>query len=177
MAITFEHGGDTYKADTPEEAATLIAFLDKRASAIARRRQLDSAFSKAFLSHPRVNLDVAEHNNPWTPVTFSRFIERLGIPQQTALGALIMRRIVEDEQLRNVVGAKNNQALAGILSGISKQSLAVGVSPRAIFTFSNLRSGGKRKSTYEVADEFRQIAREMDWPPAAMMLKLQPANA
>ncbi len=101
---------------------------------------------------------------PWTPDAFISFIDRLGNPQRTALSLLVTRRRVTDAELRKAVHVTGNQALAGVLSGISKQAAALGIPARDIFSFENLRSAGKRRSTYTVADKFAEIASKMNWP-------------
>jgi hypothetical protein len=76
----------------------------------------------------------------------------------------VTRRRVTDEELRRALNVSGNQALAGVLSGISKQAAALNIPARAIFGFENLRNAGKRRSTYTVADKFLQIATDMNWP-------------
>jgi len=67
-----------------------------------------------------------------------------------------------------------NQALAGVLSGISKRAVALFIPPRAIFDFENFRVGGKRRSDYLVVDEFRHIAAELNWPPPSLVAHPHP---
>jgi hypothetical protein len=163
MSIEFEHGGNLFKVDTPEEAAALLALLDRREAAALRRSQ----YAKALARLPvfaRSSAAAEEYRSPWTPDAFALFVGRLGKQQTSALEALLLHRSLTDHKLRTVLQVKNNQALAGILSGISKQAIAVNIPPRAIFRFENSRSGGKRSSRYEIADEFAQIAREIGWP-------------
>lgn len=164
MAIEFEHGGNLFKVDTPEEAAALLALLDRREAAALRRSQYANALARLPV-FARSSAAAEEYKSPWTPEAFALFIERLGKQQKAALDALLLHRIITDHELRTVLQVKDNQALAGILSGISKQAIAVNIPPRAIFRFENFRSGGKRSSRYEVADEFAQVARETGWVP------------
>lgn len=103
---------------------------------------------------------------PWTRDIFVSLLARIGEPQKAVLAQLVARGRVSDEVLRSMLGVSGNQALAGILSGISKQAAALNIPARAIFSFENSRVGGKRQSEYIVAPEFRQIASEQSWPPA-----------
>jgi len=107
---------------------------------------------------------LAEAETPWTPKVFIAFIDRLGDSQQAALAALVTRRRITDEELRKGLKVSGNQALAGVLSGISKQAAALNIDARDIFSFENLRNAGKRRSTYTVADKFLDIASRMTWP-------------
>jgi hypothetical protein len=163
MAIRFKYGGVPFTVDTPEEAAKIIEALRQQDVLDAKRRALNRATIEqggpgALLAF------IEEEYGTWTPGVFLRFVERLGPSQKAALALLVTRRSATDEELREAVKARGNQALAGILSGISKQAAALNIPARSIFGFENLRSAGKRRSTYTVADSFLQISREMNWP-------------
>jgi hypothetical protein len=163
MAIKFKHRGDSYTADTPEEAAKLVALLKQQDAEDAKRR----AWNRATIEQGgpgAVAAFIEEEYGTWTPDVFLRFMARLGPSQKAALVLLVSRRSVTDEELREALKARGNQALAGILSGISKQAAALNIPARSIFGFENLRTAGKRRSTYTVADSFLQISREMNWP-------------
>jgi len=165
MAIKFKYGGVLFTADTPEEAAKTLAILKERDAESARKMGWRRFMTK-YGSHAdqmMASMD-EELETPWTREVFLNFIDRLGSPQQAALAALVTRRRMTDEELRKELKVPGNQALAGVLSGISKQAAALGINARAIFGFENLRNAGKRRSTYHVADKFLQIARDMNWP-------------
>jgi hypothetical protein len=176
MPIAFTHKGITYTADTPKEADEMLALLKEReaqAKAQAKKRkaevwmeQMLSRASEYRKDFEQLISSYDENKFMWTPDFFKALVNRLGQPQKTALALLVTQRSISDEQLRKALEISNNQALAGILSGISKQATALYIPPRAIFSFENFRSGGKRSSQYLVTDEFRQIAAQMNWPPA-----------
>ncbi len=166
MAIRFEHNGTSYEADTPEQAAWLIDWLDNRAFTRAKAVEYHYDLSKVLTRHPGITPSPPDES-VWTPDIFRRFIERLGPAQKAALEGLILHRSLSDEALRDVVGARNNQALAGVLSGISKQALRCGIGPRAVFITDTIRSAGTRRNTYEIAPTFLDMARSLDWPPAS----------
>jgi hypothetical protein len=134
MAIRFKHGGETFTADSPEEAVKLRALLKQQEA---------------------VDLN---------PERFLRFIERLGTTQRKAVSLLVTRQRVTDEELRDALSVSGNQALAGVLIGVSRHATALGIPARAIFSFENFRQAGKRRSTYSVSDKFLQIATGMNWP-------------
>lgn len=181
MSITFKYRGATFTADTPQEAADTLALLRRREaeeeSRKGERKEEVEAFMRWKISQGSENMNEAqalvgsfdESKFAWTRNRFEALINRLGHAQKTALALLVDRRNITDEQLRNALDVANNQALAGVLSGISKQAIALFIPPRAIFDFENIRVGGKRRSDYLVVDEFRKIAAEMNWPPPTLL--------
>jgi len=165
MAIRFKYGSVLLTADTPQEAAQTIVLLKERDEKAARDRAMSRVLAKLGGPMDQLQRYVAEEaQSPWTPEIFLSFIERLGESQQAAVAALVMRHRVTDEELRKAVGVSGNQALAGVLSGISKQAAALNIPAREVFSFENLRRAGRRRSTYMVAEKFLQIAHEMNWP-------------
>ena len=126
MAIGFKHGGISFTADTPEEVARTIALLKEQDAEAARKRILAKYGGKmeqltAFIAE--------EAETPWTLEIFQRFIDRIGDPQKAALALLVRRRHVTDGELRRALNVSGNQALAGVLSGISKQAAALNIPP------------------------------------------------
>jgi hypothetical protein len=167
MAIKFKYGGVAFTADTPLEAAETLALFKKQDSEAALKRARSRFFAEmsgGFLQKIDAHL-VQEAERSWTPDRFISFIDRLRKPQKVVLAELVSRRQATDEELRNVAGVSGNQALAGVLSGISKQAAALNIPARSIFSFENLRIAGKRQSKYSIADKFLQIATDMNWPP------------
>jgi hypothetical protein len=102
--------------------------------------------------------------SPWTRELFWKFIESLGDSQQKVLGLLVGKHKVTDEELRKVLKLDGNQALAGVLSGISKQAGILNISARSVYTVENERKAGTLSKTYVAANEFMRIASEMNWP-------------
>lgn len=164
MAIRFKYGGVLYTADTPQEAASTMALLKERDAEAARKRVPSRVLAKYNRAESIMAFIKEESETPWTPEVFLSFIDRLGDSQQAALAMLVTQRRVTDEELRKALNVPGNQALAGVLSGISKQAAALSIPARDIFSFENLRNAGKRRSTYSVADKFCEIAADMNWP-------------
>jgi hypothetical protein len=175
MAITFEYGGAKFTVNTPQEAAEMIALL-KRQEAEAAVTSMRVRFSELQETYEKELLSLNDVKFLWTPDRFRALIDRLGEAQKLALGLLITRRSMTDRELREALRVPNNQALAGILSGISKQAQALVIPPRAIFDFENIRVGGKRRSDYLVVDEFRKVAVDLNWPPASLLSKAAPSR-
>jgi hypothetical protein len=168
MAITFTYGGASFTVDTPQEAAETLALL-KRQEAEAAIEGMRSRFSR-YIKEGEQTLSVLDESKfAWTPHLFRALTHRLGEAQKLALALLVTKRSISDVDLRNALKVPGNQALAGVLSGISKQATALYIPPRAIFDFENFRLGGKRRSDYLVVDEFRKIAAEMNWPPPILL--------
>jgi len=100
--------------------------------------------------------------NPWDAKLFWKFVESLGQKQRQILQYLLQESW-SDEDLRTVLGAASNQALAGLLSGISKQAAALSIPARAVYKIENESKGGETVKSYIVAPEFAQAARENNW--------------
>lgn len=161
MAIRFKHRGELFIADTPEEAAKMRLLLKNQDAEAAQNR----VWAKYGGKMEQARAFIAEEaETPWSPEAFLSFIDRLGEPQQAALALLVTHRHVTDGELRKALNVSGNQALAGVLSGISKQAASLNIPARDIFSFENLRNAGKRRSTYTIADKFLEIASSMNWP-------------
>ena len=162
MPIKFEHGGSQYEADSPEQAAWLIDWLDKREAARANMAVVSAKVTDLIASRPKID----SPPSPWTPEVFSEFLGRLGDKQATVLGLLVSSGSMSDDSLRTVADVQSNQALSGVLSGISKQATRLGISPRDVFWIENKREERtrSRRSTYHIAGNFRLIADELKWP-------------
>lgn len=162
VAVRFQHGGIRYSTDTPEEADELLAILRRRDEQDSERR----AFTRAErIVNPSLRTEILEHfGTPWTPAILATFVERLGKPQKKALEVMLGQSRTTDEELRSALGVASNQALAGVLSGISKQAAALNISARDVFTVHNFRNGGQRRNAYEAAEKFSEMAAQQNWP-------------
>jgi hypothetical protein len=101
---------------------------------------------------------------PWTRELFVKFVESLGTSQKEILGLLVHKHKVTDEELRKALKLDGNQALAGVLSGISKQAGILNISARSVYTVEDERKAGTLSKTYVAANEFMQMAKDMNWP-------------
>jgi hypothetical protein len=159
--FSWAKNGETFTAPTAKGLMQLRALLNEENKKAARERVM----SKMEGVHGEFEAHIAElAETPWTSEVFWNFIERLGNPQKAALFLLVTRRRVTDEELRKHLKVSNNQALAGVLSGVSKQAAALDIPARSIFEFENLRTAGKRRSIYTVAEKFLRIATDSNWP-------------
>lgn len=161
VAIRFKYGNVHFVADTPEEVEKTLTLLQKR-DAETRMKRILGLLNEGQIDD--ANDMIREGTFTWTSDLFVRLIDRLGDTQIAVLGLLKEARHATDDELRACVHVSNNQALAGVLSGISKQAAALGISARDIFSFENLRNGGKRRNIYKIANKFYEIANRMNWP-------------
>jgi hypothetical protein len=105
---------------------------------------------------------VAGSKSAWSRKSFLEFVESLGDAQTRVLTLLVKGRMT-DQDLRKALKLEGNQALAGVLSGISKQAGALNVPARAVYTVEDERKGGEVTKTYAIALDFLRMARDMNW--------------
>ena len=157
MAIKFTYRGADLTADTPEEAAKLLSLIqaNEEMEGISR-----------FLALVPTPGGIPAAQSVWTPALFNDLLERLGDKQRKALELIVRDGYAFDDDLRSALDVPNNQSLAGVLSGISKQAQSMGVSPRTVFAVKGYRRDGKRWSRYDVAADFLDTALQMGWEHA-----------
>jgi hypothetical protein len=155
MAIKFNYRGAELTADTPEEAAKLLSLIQ------ANEGMED--ISRAFVLIPTPGSPTPAAQSVWTPPLFNDLLERLGDKQKKALELIVRDGYAFDDDLRIALEVPNNQSLAGVLSGISKQAQSMGISPRTVFRVKGYRRDGKRWSRYDVAADFLHAALQMGW--------------
>jgi len=153
---------------TSEEAIAVIQHL---AEEEAKRKQITSV---RLDSWPKEAVDeiLRERDafyeiteiSAWTRESFWKFIDGIGDSQKRLLTLLVHNYRQSDDVLRKALKIDSNQALAGVLSGISKQAGILNISARAVYTIEDERRAGKLHKTYAAADDFLRICREMNWP-------------
>jgi hypothetical protein len=167
--IRVKYRGATYEFNTPQEAAETMTLLEaKERERRAWREMALSGMSGPLEQHlARLSPDLTEAPEPiWTPRTFDTFIERLGDSQKAALSLLVRKSRATDSELVSELRLTGNQALAGTLSGISKQAALLDIEAREVFRIENQRKARKRSNVYFVSDSFQKAALAMNWPPA-----------
>jgi len=100
----------------------------------------------------------------WSKESFWKFIEALGEQQTKVLSLLVRNKKASDEEIRKLLKVDGNQALAGVLSGISKQAANLGISARSVYTVEDERKSGELSKTYVVSKDFAFVASQMNWP-------------
>jgi hypothetical protein len=102
----------------------------------------------------------------WTAEEFTEFTDRIRTAQRRLLGKLLEfgPASLTDEKLRADLGIINNQALAGVLSGISKTALALNLEPARVYLSRTQYRKGKPVRSYRIASGFLRAATKMGWP-------------
>jgi hypothetical protein len=102
----------------------------------------------------------------WTVEEFSIFTDRIRVTQRKLLQALLEYGTawLSDDRLRVVLGVANNQALAGVLSGISKTALALDIEPARVYVSRTQYKSGKPGRWYRIASGFLRTAAKRTWP-------------
>jgi hypothetical protein len=100
----------------------------------------------------------------WTAVILDDFLGRLGPDQKLILRLLIAETRATADELRAAVKVDNNKALAGIISGISKQAAAMGISAREVFGIENSRKSGVLSKSFFINENLLKIAQSINFP-------------
>jgi hypothetical protein len=165
MSIKIPFNGQYIECSTPAEAIAVLKYLDDVSSKKITRTVpgVASAFAGPSSAIAQLFGDTV-YTSAWTRESFWKFIENLGESQTRVLALLKRNHKVTDETLRKTLKLDSNQALAGVLSGISKQAGILNIPARAVYTVEDERKGGELSKTYVAANDFLRIANEMNWP-------------
>jgi hypothetical protein len=110
---------------------------------------------------------IAKESMPWSREEFEKFTGRIQFQQRRLLAKLLEYGAIawlEDFKLRELLDIPDNQALAGVLSGISKVALMFGIEPRRVYTQTTFYKHGKAKRCYQITSEFLRAANKHKWP-------------
>jgi hypothetical protein len=143
VAIEFEHRGKTYRADTPKEAADLRVLLEKQDA-----------------SHGRERLGM------WAADVTLEFLDGLGDKQSAFLSALAQGGNIDSETMVEALGLDSEVALAGVISGLSKQARKMNINPHDLYVVEVEWNGKKKARSFRILDDFRESLTELGWPGA-----------
>jgi|SRR5579884_643618 len=104
---------------------------------------------------------------PWAAEEFDKFTSRIRPTQRQLLKNLLdygTTTWLEDFKLRQLLGISDNQALAGVLSGISKVALLFDIHPRRVYSHKTEYRHGKAHRYYQTTSAFLQAANAHKWP-------------
>jgi hypothetical protein len=101
---------------------------------------------------------------PWAAREFTDFTSRIQRQQKKLLYFLKEDPDHTDETLRGALDLDSNQALAGILSGITKVAKAMDIDHTRVYRQRTRYEQGKPIRLYNLAPSFRTAAIEFDWP-------------
>jgi hypothetical protein len=104
------------------------------------------------------------HLEKWELYDFEQFTGKLQYFPKQFLAFLLKVRTATDEQVRTQMGLRSNRVLAGILSGVSKVALSLGLDPQMVYTQSTKYVKGKPERLYQISGGFKSAASLSDWP-------------
>ena len=165
--------GGMIECDTIDEARQILEILDQRDAEKSSREKIEISRTPGLLSTmeresplSRIGAHIEDQVevSAWSKDSFWKFIESLGEPQVKLLSLLVRQKKASDEDIRKLLNVDGNQALAGVISGISKQAARQNVSARAVYTIEDERKAGERSKTYVIAKDFAFVASQMNWP-------------
>lgn len=159
MAIEFEHRGRKWKADTPEEAIRLRRELEQIDAEEEQYGELDLGGEH----DEQIRIETV-----WTPDIFWAFINSIGRQQTETVKALLENpQGITSSKLAERLKLPNEMALAGVLSGLSKQLKKLDLKPAHLYSV-NTRwiSENTKEREFVTQRAFDLAAEEVGWPQA-----------
>src|SRR5215472_8949080 len=97
---------------------------------------------------------------PWRVDEFTDFVDRIQVTQRRLLATLLKMRgqSMPDWQLCGQLGLSSNQALAGVLSGVTKVAKAMNIEPKRIYVQQTEYNQGVPERRYWVTSAFQKAA-------------------
>jgi hypothetical protein len=149
VAIEFMHRGKRYKADTAGEAAEMRQLLEQQ----DREAGTTSfGFLSAFL--PRM----------WNPDEALELVEGLGELQKEFLAKLMAGASLPSEMLYLSMKLDSEVALAGVISGLSKQARKMGHNSRELYEVQVEWTGKTKERFFRIQPGFKMALDEIGWP-------------
>jgi hypothetical protein len=145
MAIEFKHRGKLYRTDTPKEAAELRSLLE--------RQDVQEGIHRA-------------HSRFWTADQAAELIHGLGDSQRQLLIMLSSGASVLSEQIVKGLGLRSEIALAGVLSGLSKQVRKMETNPHDLYSVEVEWQGRNKLRYFRIKEDFLNVLNEIGWPEA-----------
>ena len=132
MAIRFTENGREYVADTPEEVLRLRQLFDSSAR----------EFKKDGIDDPS-----KRQSRGWTKEKCRTLLNSLGEQQKRLLICIQLRATINMHEMAQALQLPSQEALAGVVSGLSKQLEKIGTRPAQVF-FVETRWVGKKKERW-----------------------------
>jgi len=149
MSIEFRYKGTVWKADTPAEA-------------VALRNELVKA-DKVFVPEHETMDQQADF---WTPDKFMDVINGIGELQQRLLIAVHRKPGITSKELVRELRMDSEVALAGVISGLSKQLKQLNIEPKLVFGIDVKWKGKAKTRRFVMNDFFLHAGIEQNWPEA-----------
>lgn len=160
--------------DNTSSVIVALSRRAKKASRMAKSKPFEVRFKDVI-----IGCDTAEDaallakqlgnasETPWRMDEFMDFVNRIQVQQRRLLNALMrdaQHTVIPDYQLRGELGLSSNQALAGVLSGITKVAQAMEIEPKRIYGQDVSYKQGLPERRYWATPSFRKAAQDADWP-------------
>lgn len=149
LAIEFKYRGTVWRADTPEEA-------------IALRNKLEHAAMPLVIEGAKID----ELAALWTPDRFMDVINGVGDLQRRFLLVINENPMITSQELVGKMGLDSEVALAGVISGLSKQLKQLDISLNQVLSIEVKWTGKNKTRRFILDDFFRHAAAEQNWPEA-----------
>lgn len=149
VAIEFKYRGTVWRADTPEEA-------------VALRNQLEKA-DKVYV---REHEEMERLNDLWTADKFMDVINGIGDLQGRLLFVINENPMITSQELVLKLGLDSEVALAGVISGLSKQLKQLDIALNQVLMIEVKWKGKTKTRRFLLDDFFRSAAAEQNWPEA-----------
>jgi len=151
VAIEFKHRGRMWRADTAEEAIEL-------------RKKLESADQAAFEAGEELPYDYDNSPTAWTHDSVTDLLKGAGTLQKRFLRVLAKESEIASAEIREKLALGSEVALAGVLSGLSKQLKKMGLKPWDLYTVRVQWTGKSKLRMFSIVRGFEQAAAELGWP-------------
>jgi len=102
----------------------------------------------------------------WTPDKFKDVIDGVGELQHRLLIEVHRKPSIPSDDLRQKLGLDSEVALAGVISGLSKQLKQLGIEPGQVFRITVVWAGKKKQRFFILNDFFAGAGSDLNWPEA-----------
>lgn len=154
MAIEFKHNGRIWRADTPEEAIQL-------------RQQLEEYDEADYASGDEPSI---VEDDVWTSDTVVELLKGAGHLQKNLLKFLFEKAEkfpslpVDSSEIVKALKIDSEEALAGVLSGLSKHLKKIGRQPSELYTVNVQWTKDGKIRRFQLKGSFRWAATQLGWP-------------
>jgi hypothetical protein len=146
MAIEFEHNGTKYHVDTAAEAADLQYKLKQH-----------DALHGSYRGDPQ---------KVWTADLAMDLLNGIGEMQKKFLAELTNRSQLSSSALVERIGIESEIALAGVVSGLSKQLRKMSINPTSLYSVEVVWKGKGKTRFFSLSSDFRDVLIELGFPEA-----------
>lgn len=149
LAIQFFHRGKRWKTDTPEEAICLRQQLEVEDM---RRVRPNDGWTDGL-------------GGLWTREVFATFLHAIGERQRAAVSLMAQHPGIGSAELAKRLKLDSQVALAGVISGLSKQLKTLDLELDNLYTVKTKWTVRKKEESFFLRESFRQAAEEAGWKP------------